>query len=286
MRGSAYKSEENVSGRMHGSCVFCGGAEVYRGVFPMGKSVERRYWICASCGGIFCDKTCLPSLEDEKKRYLLHENGGDKADYVALLEKFVSSVLNVVSPSYSTGVLLRKLRLNALDFGCGPSPVLLSVLRGRGFRAYGTDPLFFPDVFPDEPSAGVESIGGGCPPRPGGFDFVFCHECAEHFHLPLKTFARMASFLKSGGICAVSTYFLPPPPEHHAADEPPPGGAASGVFPPFFKGWWYRMDFTHVSFYTYAAMEKTAATAGLKRLFPPGGGAALDTRRLMVFEKS
>ncbi len=228
-------------------CVFCGEKETRFRVLPLGKKESRLYVFCPSCGGIFCGKEYLPSFEKERERYLLHKNSATDEGYRSVLEGFLSSVLGVlgtVNPS----------ALRILDFGCGPSPVLVNLCRERGWSAFGFDPVFFPGGCP-------ESFSGEI--RPGIFDLVLCHECAEHFHSPVKTFSEMSSFIKPEGFCAVSTHFVPPVRTGEKQD-----GKIIPCFPDFFEKWWYRMDFTHVSFYSSGAMEKTAFMAGLEPVCP------------------
>ena len=247
---------ENPTGKGR-SCVFCGEKETYSRFFPLGKNKTRLYCHCRVCGGIFCARDYLSSPAGEKERYLLHENSVCDEKYLGMLKGFVSRVLKTPGVNAFPGMRI-------LDFGCGPSPVLAYLLREDGYAAYGTDPFFFPEGWPEYSRLEIS---------PGSFDLVLCHECAEHFHFPGKTFSEMASFVKPEGFCAVSTRFIPP---------------AGSSFPDFFEKWWYRMDFTHVAFYSYTAMEKAVSGTGLKAVFPVAGndpGGEGECGDLMVFRK-
>jgi SAM-dependent methyltransferase len=100
-----------------------------------------------------------------------------------------------------------------LDYGCGPGPAASVMLRERGFPTTDYDPFFAPDA--------------GALART--YDFVVCTEVLEHLRRPAEDLARLDGLLRPGGILAAMTGVL----EDDAA----------------FAGWWYRRDFTHVSFY-------------------------------------
>lgn len=235
-------------------CVFCGERNLVSRRFPLGRQKSRRYVLCLSCGGISCAAEDLPGRDRERERYLLHNNRPEDSGYREMLGAFAERVRAVCRhcgildwPAAAGGVSASGFPV--LDFGCGPVPVLAALLREQGWAASGLDPLFFPDGWPEKTADGSR------------FSVVLCHESAEHFHAPRRTFARISAFLQPGGVCAVSTRFLP--------DFPVPAAGASGAdFPAFFSQWWYRMDFTHVSFYTRKAMVRTASFSGLQAVFP------------------
>ncbi len=114
-----------------------------------------------------------------------------------------------------------------LDFGSGPEPVLSSLLRDSGYDCDSYDPFFMPsDRW-----------------RGRDYDAVILHEVVEHLHDPGKTLLGIIPNLKPGGLIAVRTRFPP------ADDED-------------FLSWWYRMDPTHVGFFTPASLEKLFAPIG------------------------
>ena len=119
-----------------------------------------------------------------------------------------------------------------LDFGCGPAPVLASLLTNAGYPCAAYDPLFAPDAaLLDE-----------------RYDFVACSEVVEHVHDPAGVFARFGRLLGRGGLLGVMTRF-------HDIDTP-------------FATWWYRRDPTHVCFYAEATMRWIAAGRGWEVSFP------------------
>jgi SAM-dependent methyltransferase len=107
--------------------------------------------------------------------------------------------------------------LPVLDFGSGPNPkpVLPLLLAGLGYACDIYDPLFVP-------TRRWRQRSYGC---------IILHEVAEHLADPKKTLASLAKRLAPGGILAIRTRF--PPQEEDS-----------------FSVWWYRMDPTHVSFYS------------------------------------
>lgn len=87
------------------------------------------------------------------------------------------------------------------------------MLAERGFPTNDYDPHFFPDEAPLSRQ----------------YDFLICTEVLEHLRRPAEDLARLDGLLKAGGLLGVMTGVL----EDDAA----------------FAGWWYRTDFTHISFY-------------------------------------
>ena len=102
-----------------------------------------------------------------------------------------------------------------LDFGSGPSPQLANLASALGYRCDIYDPIF----------AKTRSW------RRRDYDAILLHEVIEHLRRPSKVLSLLAARVKAGGIVAIKTRFLPGSMED-------------------FPSWWYRMDPTHVSFYT------------------------------------
>jgi SAM-dependent methyltransferase len=161
-----------------------------------------QYQLCLGCSLVFRVREELPSLEEERIRYSQHNNLPDNEGYVRFLTPVLEKVVEYV-PKGACG----------LDYGCGPGPVLLQMLAGKGFRVQGWDPIFCRETLPE----------------PGSLDFVTCTEAAEHFHFPQKEFMQMAQLLKPGGILVLLTQM------YQDIEK--------------FSGWYYRKDPTHVSFY-------------------------------------
>ena len=120
----------------------------------------------------------LPDRDAERERYLQHNNRVDDPDYRAFLSRLWDRVRPLLAPG-SVG----------LDYGSGPGPALLAMMREDGFDVRAFDPIFAPDL------AALEST----------YDFVVCTETAEHFHRP------GAEFLRLDGLLAVMTSVIDDP---------------------------------------------------------------------------
>ena len=131
---------------------------------------------CDCCKLVFVDKLFLPDGQDEKERYILHNNSLDDAGYVNFLYQAIAPALNYISAGMS-----------GLDYGCGPSPTLSILMEREKFSCQNYDPFFFPEL-PDGP-----------------FDFVFATECFEHFFSPGNELHILTSLIKPGGLLIVMT---------------------------------------------------------------------------------
>lgn len=137
---------------------------------------DRRLHACGRCGLIFADPADRLPREEQKRRYLLHDNRIEDRDYCNFLMRPVKEAAPFLAPG-SRG----------LDYGCGHGPVLSRLLEARGFRMTDYDPIFF-DV-PLEPE----------------YDFVFSTECFEHFEEPALEIPKVLSRLKPGGVLTIMT---------------------------------------------------------------------------------
>lgn len=185
----------------------------------------KKYRRCEACGSAFLLPGFLLNEKDEKARYLLHQNGLDNDGYRTYLEAFLDNSFRLI------GAESKAIR-TVFDFGSGPAPSLVSLLRGRGYDARGWDPFFDSD--------GQEF--------PGGADLVTCLEVVEHFKDVRSGFERLSARVRKGAWCVIGTRVL-------IND--------LGVFEREFPSWWYRHDPTHVSFYTREGLEAVAVRNGL-----------------------
>lgn len=157
-------------------------------------------------------KDDLPDRATERERYLEHNNEVDDPDYRAFLARLWDQVRPLLKPG-SMG----------LDYGAGPGPALVAMMREDGFAAQGYDPIF--DARPELLDR--------------RYDFIVCTETAEHLHRPAKDFSRLDGMLRPGGLLGVMT------------------GMVDDV--DGFESWYYRRDPTHVAFYRIETMEWIAA---------------------------
>ena len=103
----------------------------------------------------------------------------------------------------------------ALDFGSGASDLLASMLTEAGYTADRYDPIYYPD------SAYASQ----------NYALIVSTEVFEHLDDPLTTLSYLRDRLASGGHLALQTQFLP---ETREA----------------FLEWYYRLDPTHIGFFT------------------------------------
>lgn len=114
-----------------------------------------------------------------------------------------------------------------LDFGSGPSPVLFSELVSVGFKCKNYDPFFNP----------------GLSWKTKHYHAIVLHEVVEHLRDPRNTLLGLVPLLEPDGILAIRSRFSP-----STLDA--------------FHSWWYKMDSTHVGFFTPASLEKLLIPAG------------------------
>ena len=140
------------------------------------------YRTCPDCEAVFLRPELFLSPEEERERYLLHENAPDDPGYREFLSRLAGPLLKRL-PAGQEG----------LDYGCGPGPALARLIEEAGHRVRLYDPFFHRDP------AVLERE----------YDFITCTETAEHFHAPAEEFARLDALLKLGGLLGVMTAFRP-----------------------------------------------------------------------------
>tara|TARA_Y100001963_G_scaffold152862_1_gene238475 strand:- start:5558 stop:6208 length:651 start_codon:yes stop_codon:yes gene_type:complete len=104
--------------------------------------------------------------------------------------------------------------LSGLDFGCGPGPLLAKMLTEAGQTVAVWDPYFAPDATVLQQQ----------------YHFICCSEAIEHFVNPAQEWVLWLSLLKPGGTLAIMT-------KRYTTLEA-------------FTGWHYKLDPTHVSFFS------------------------------------
>lgn len=109
--------------------------------------------------------------------------------------------------------------LNGLDFGSGPGPAISVMLAEQGYEVENYDPLFTPN----------NTVLNRC------YDFITCTEVVEHFHHPAQEIALLARLLRPGGRLGIMTQILTPDID--------------------FATWPYRLQPSHVAFYSSVTME-------------------------------
>jgi len=185
------------------------------------KKKTKKYFYCKKCGYIYVEPTKLPDIDQEKQRYLLHNNAEENSGYPEMFENLLSVINDWHNESIKT----------ALDFGCGPTPVLANLLRKRGIETDIYDPFFAPEKVYENKT----------------YDLITCTEVFEHLFNPVAIMELFEKHLNKNGIIAITTHFHPSDSEK-------------------FAEWWYIRDETHISFYTHKTFEYLASLFGLEVL--------------------
>lgn len=162
------------------------------------------YYRCLTCDLIFVSEKHYLDNKSECERYKKHNNSLNNPGYVNFLEGFIK------------GTKIDQLKNvdRALDFGCGPGPILKILLNRLDMQVEIYDQYFFPDkTFENK-----------------RYDLITCTEVFEHLKNPLETMVLLESLLTDRGLLAVKTLF------HTTCDD--------------FNNWWYRKDPTHICFYS------------------------------------
>lgn len=167
------------------------------------------FYRCPKCHFISKDERFLLDNLEEKSQYDMHENSMQNSGYVAMFEKFIK---NFLLPFKTQGKLL--------EFGCGPGPVLATLLQSRGFDVTKYDLFYYPDTTYKQKS----------------FDIITSTEVLEHLQNPLEYFLHFKDILHQDGIICLMTLFV-------STDDRE------------FLQWWYRRDPTHISFYHPKTIE-------------------------------
>ena len=161
------------------------------------------YYHCKSCEYIFKSPEYYQDFDAQKERYNLHENNENDEGYKAYFQRFLDFVLPFVGQPKS-----------ALDFGCGVSSLLASLLDEKGIDTDYYDPIYHPNTLSDSKK----------------YEIIVTTEVFEHLHNPNEVFISLLSRLKNGGYLAIQTEF-------HSNNSTA------------FKKWWYSQDPTHIVFF-------------------------------------
>jgi len=162
------------------------------------------YYYCEACEYIFKSSECYQDLTTQKERYNLHENDEKDAGYQAYFQRFLDFILPLLDKPKT-----------ALDFGCGRSSLLASLLNKEGIDCDYYDPIYYPDTLNETKKYGL----------------IVSTEVFEHLHQPREVFESLLDRLEEGGYLALQTQFHPNDVEA-------------------FKKWYYHQDPTHIVFFT------------------------------------
>jgi SAM-dependent methyltransferase len=182
------------------------------------------FWHCLDCSLIYRDPGQRLNLSQEKARYEEHINGGDGH------RNFLRPISAILSNLPLSG-------RRGLDWGSGPEPVLVEILRKNQFEMTAYDPIFGPEL-----------------PPPDKFDFITLTEVIEHFFEPSRDLKQILSYLKPGGYLLVMT---DPVPELW-------WDLSFAERATWLGAWAYRRDPSHVSFFSERTFRKMEGLFGLK----------------------
>ncbi|MBK5251728.1 MAG: class I SAM-dependent methyltransferase [Peptostreptococcaceae bacterium] len=160
------------------ACKICGSET--RDLYD--TQMKDRYHICPVCKYIFLDNGGYVSSEDEKERYLEHNNSYENEGYRSFLEGFLDEAVFPYGKNFD----------RALDFGSGPEPVLSRIMREKhGIKTDICDLYFSPEkVYLDNK-----------------YDLIVATEVFEHLKEPVDTIKELSKCLKTDGLLSVMTLF-------------------------------------------------------------------------------
>lgn len=141
---------------------------------------ERKYYQCRQCAGVFLDPAAYLSKEDERERYLQHNNDVNDPGYQKFVEPIILGVTEKFRPEHK-----------GLDFGAGTGPVIAKLLGQKGYSIKLYDPFFWNN------SQNLKDR----------YDFIVCCEVIEHFQHPAGEFKLLKSLLKPRGVLFCMTDF-------------------------------------------------------------------------------
>lgn len=137
---------------------------------------SRNYYLCENCKLINVDTNDFINPNDEKKRYLSHNNGIEYAGYVNFLNRAITPALKYLNSN-----------MVGLDYGCGYNPTLSKILSGHNIICEDYDPFFIKNEFKRK------------------YDFIFSTEVFEHFYYPKEEIEKLINLLVNKGILIIMT---------------------------------------------------------------------------------
>ncbi|MGZ3769905.1 MAG: class I SAM-dependent methyltransferase [Bdellovibrio sp.] len=198
------------------NCLLCDSINTIS--FKVAKKPERNYYHCSSCDLIFMSPQERLDIVQEKLRYDHHQNGSANG-YTSFLEPLTDGIHD-----HFLSINVNTSQISALDFGCGPTAYLSTLLNKKGYNVSNFDPFYFPDTDTLRKT----------------YNLVTSTEVWEHFHNPAEELKKIIKLLKPGGVLGVMTS------AHHG--------------PAVFSDWYYRRDMTHVTFFSEKTMKWIADT--------------------------
>lgn len=160
------------------NCPLCEAA----GCTAFFKDVRRTFFFCNECKLLFVPAEEHISLDDEKKRYDLHDNSTANKGYIRFLEE-IAGVIEDLKP----------VDQNVLDYGCGKNAVLGMLLQRKGVTIDSYDPLY---------SLGIECLSKK-------YDILVLCEVVEHMRNLKDEIRRIKKILDKNGKIILRTNVYP-----------------------------------------------------------------------------
>lgn len=149
---------------------------------------EESYYHCLFCDLIALSPSSYLSKEEERERYLLHNNTPENEGYVKMFRHFLDeTILPFVEE-----------RGLSLDYGCGPGPVLKMLLEEEGFSVDIYDPFFYPTIH-----------------RERSYLLLTSTEVLEHIGEVRSVWLDFEHLVRPHGYLALMTHFHPGPERFH-----------------------------------------------------------------------
>lgn len=221
-------------------CPFCRKSNLY-----LINDRTNSYWRCKNCKGVVRDKSFLLPAEEQKKRYLCHNNDVNDPGYKKFLKDFILPVIEDAEKDFS---IIQTPVKRIIDYGCGPIKL----------KSFSNLNCIISDMINENKSTNKNFFASDCTllqwdpffyanlkafEYPA--DLVCCLEVVEHFENTRDDFKCLANTCRVGGIVVIGTMLVP------ESDED-------------FKKWWYKSDATHVSFFSLESLKQCGSNVGLQ----------------------
>lgn len=157
-------------------CPLCGEEKYF-----IKRYRRRSYYRCENCASISLNENDYPTPEEEKKRYLEHDNDVNDIRYQNFVRPIVSAIMNDFTSQHK-----------GLDYGAGTGPVITKLLIDCSYDIKAYDPYFhnYPDYLEQK------------------YDYIACCEVIEHFYNPSDEFKRLKKMLNKNGKLYCKTELL------------------------------------------------------------------------------
>ncbi|MEA1883711.1 MAG: class I SAM-dependent methyltransferase [Thermotogota bacterium] len=159
------------------TCGLCGSSKLES------IQLDKPYHHCQRCDFIFMDDCNLLEENEERQRYLQHNNTIENTGYVKMFQTFID---NALQPKFAAADTI-------LDYGSGPNPVFAQIMRRQGKAVDIYDPYFSPSI---------EYLHRQ-------YDMITLTEVIEHIQYPIENLKPLKDCLTPNGLLAIMTRIHP-----------------------------------------------------------------------------